>query len=309
MRALFTFFLAMVLAGAALAAGPQKLSIKEEKKTYSIDISYPRFGHPAVDRTLEAWAKSNAAEFRDSAREATGEINSWSAEIEYEVVRNDASMIVVAFNYYSYTGGAHPNTVTETFNFLMPDGRRVEFGELFSQRGVQRVSDISIARLKQELGGPDGASDIDWIKRGAGPNARNFSSFQLLPKTLHITFDAYQVAAYVAGPQEVTIPLSAIKDVMRPNPRAPAASFDCLNARSEVERAICASNELATLDRHLGEAYADKLTWADDAAKLAALRQAQRAWLRQRDASCRGPAISACLTAMYQKRLKELEAP
>jgi uncharacterized protein YecT (DUF1311 family) len=191
----------------------------------------------------------------------------------------------------------------------MPDGRRVEFAELFTPKGVQRVSDIAIARLKQDIGGPDGMSDMDWIRRGAGPNARNFSSFALLPRELLITFDAYQVAAYAAGPQEVRIPLAQLRDVMRPNPRLPQASFDCTLARSEVERAICSSEALARLDRHMSEAYAFQLVWAADAAQQQALRGQQRAWLKTRDATCRGPGIAACLNVMYQRRLKELDAP
>jgi uncharacterized protein YecT (DUF1311 family) len=47
----------------------------------------------------------------------------------------------------------------------------------------------------------------------------------------------------------------------------------------------------------------------NEAAEQQALRAQQRAWLRTRDASCRGPAIAACLNVMYQRRLKELEDP
>ncbi len=309
MRSIAAFLLSLLLAGMALAAPPQKMTIKETRKGYDIDISYPRFGSATIDRQLETWARGVAKEFADSARESTGEPNPWATEVSYEITRNDAQMIVVSFQTYSYSGGAHPNTSSDTFNFLLPDGRRLEIAELFSPEGIQRISDISIAKLKQDMAGPDGMSDMDWIRRGAGPNARNFTSFELLPRLLHITFDAYQVAAYAAGPQEVSIPLSNLRDVMRPNPRLPAASFDCLMARSDVERAICSSDDLARLDRRLGEAYAYKLTWMDDQAEQQAFRAQQRGWLKMRDASCRGRAIASCLSPIYQRRLKELEAP
>ena len=308
MRSIAGLLLFLFVAATALAA-PQAMTIKETRKGYNTDISYPRFGHAAIDRQLETWARGIAKEFAEASRESTGEPNPWATEVNFEIKRNDARMIVVAFQNYSYSGGAHPNTSTETFNFLMPEGRRVEIAELFSPKGIQRISDISIARLKQELAGPDGVSDMDWIKRGAGPNARNFSSFLLMPRTLEITFDAYQVAAYAVGPQDVSIPLSNLRDVVRPNPRLPAASFDCLLARSEVERAICSSDELARLDRRLGEAYAYKLVWMDDAAERQTFRAQQRGWLKMRDTSCRGGAIAACLNTVYQRRLKELEAP
>ncbi|NOT40978.1 MAG: DUF4163 domain-containing protein [Alphaproteobacteria bacterium] len=309
MRSIVALALSLIIAGAALAAPPQKMTIKEARKGYEIDISYPRFGRPAIDRQLETWARGVAKAFAEVSRESTGEPNPWATEVSYEIKRNDAQMFVVSFQEYSYTGGAHPNTSSETFNFLMPDGRRVEIAELFSPKGIRRISDISIAQLKQDTGGSDGLADMDWVRRGAGPNARNFASFLLMPRTLHITFDAYQVAAYAAGPQEVNIPLSNLRDVLRPNPRALAPSFDCLAARSEVERAICSSSDLARLDRHMGEAYAGKLVWIDATAEQQAFRARQRAWLKRRDSSCRGPAIAACLTSIYQQRLKELEEP
>lgn len=309
MRGVAAFLLSLLVAATALGAPPQKMTIKETRKGYVLDVSYPRFGHAAMDKALETWARSIAQDFREAAREATGEPNPWSGEVSYEVLRQDAQMTVVAFAYYTYTGGAHPNSSSETFNFLMPEGRRVEFAEIFSPKGIQRVSDISVARLKQVLGGPDGIGDLDWIKRGAGPNGRNFASFALLPRDLMITFDAYQVAAYVFGAQEVRIPLTHLRDVMRPNPRVPAASFDCALARTEVEQAICGSHELARLDRHMSDAYAFKLTWEEDEVRRQKIRAEQRAWLRTRDANCRGPAIAACLNVMYQRRLKEVEDP
>ncbi|MFM9864461.1 MAG: DUF3298 domain-containing protein [Micropepsaceae bacterium] len=309
MRSIVALALSLLIAGAALAAAPQKMSIKEARKGYEVDVSYPRFGHSAVDRQLETWARGIAKDFAEGARESTGVPQPWASEVGYEILRQDAQMIVVLFRNYTYTGGAHPNSSSETFNFLMPDGRRVEFAEVFSPKGIRLVSDISIAQLKQDTGTPDGLADMDWVRRGAGPNARNFASFALLPRELYITFDAYQVAAYAAGPQEVRIKLSNLRDVMRPNPRAPAPSFDCLAARSEVERAICSSVDLARLDRHMGEAYAGKLVWIDEAAVSQAVRAQQRAWLKRRDTSCRGPAIAACLTSFYQQRLKELEEP
>jgi uncharacterized protein YecT (DUF1311 family) len=307
----FVALLALVLcfAGESFGAPLQKREIKEKRAHYTLEVSYPRVGHAAIDAALEAYAQAVARDFREMAKDASSDPAPWAGELSYDVARNDKAMIAIAFTWYSYTGGAHPNATTETFNFLLPVGLRVEIAELFTPKGIQRISDISVARLKQALTGPDGMSDIDWIKRGAGPNARNFASFVLLPGKLHVVFDAYQVAAYAAGPQEVRIPLAQLRDVMRPDPRLPAASFDCALARSEVERVICSSRALARLDRHVAEAYAAKLMWAEDEAKRAAIRAEQRAWLKRRDALCLhgGRPLAACLTGAYQQRLDALQ--
>lgn len=297
---------------ATVGAAPlrlEKQEIKETKRAYEIKLAYPRTGHPVIDRQLSAWVRELATSFAKDATEAKDRMT-WDEELTYEVPRNDGQVLSLVFTLYNFTGGAHPNSAFHTFHFLLPDGTNAEIAEIFSPRGIRRISDISIARLRRDLAGPDGMSDADWISKGAAPNARNFANFVLTPSELTIHFDAYQVAAYAAGPQEVRIPVAQLRDTMRPDVRAPAASFDCVLARSDIEQVICSSRDLARLDRRLAEAYADKLIWAEDDAKRQSLRQQQRAWLRMRDTSCGAARMSmvACLMPVYQKRITELES-
>jgi uncharacterized protein YecT (DUF1311 family) len=287
-------------------------TISETKSSHEIKIDYPQTGVARIDTELATWARKLASEFAAEARAASADgargSQAWSSELSFTVARNDGAVLSLVFAHYTYAGGAHPNTTSRTFHFLMPDGQNAEIAELFTPRGIRRISDIAINRLQQDLGGPDGLSDDDWIKRGAGPNPKNFASFVLTPTTLTLHFDAYQVAAYAAGPQKVRIPLARLRDTLRADPRAPAASYDCAAARGVVETTICGSTALARLDRRMSEAYLERLAWAEDEAARAALRQSQRAWIAGRNATCpsdpAGP--SACLTRLYHQRLEAL---
>lgn len=78
-----------------------------------------------------------------------------------------------------------------------------------------------------------------------------------------------------------------------------AASFDCTQASTRVEKLICADAELSRLDAKLGEAYARARRSTDDAATLQA---AQRAWLAQRN-RCDD---SDCLAERYRQRIAAL---
>jgi uncharacterized protein len=49
---------------------------------------------------------------------------------------------------------------------------------------------------------------------------------------------------------------------------AQAASFDCENAKSEVEKLICIDEELSRLDETLKETYREALTWTDNKKQL-----------------------------------------
>lgn len=86
----------------------------------------------------------------------------------------------------------------------------------------------------------------------------------------------------------------------------PAAGFDCTHAASASEKAICADAELAALDQRLGQLYAELQR---NERGRHARRDAQRAWLRQRDSDC--GANTGCLHGSYDVRLRELlaEAP
>lgn len=83
---------------------------------------------------------------------------------------------------------------------------------------------------------------------------------------------------------------------------AHAASFDCAKAKSADEKAVCADDELSTLDEHLGRYYETAIVELQDGAQC--LKADQGLWLGKR-AAC---ADNDCLEALYLDRLAELDA-
>ncbi|HLY57770.1 MAG TPA: lysozyme inhibitor LprI family protein, partial [Stellaceae bacterium] len=94
-------------------------------------------------------------------------------------------------------------------------------------------------------------------------------------------------------------------------------SFDCGRASASSERLICASDELAGLDRSLDENFR-ALREPLDAAGRTSLVAAQKRWLQQVVATCaipvggdvpadKRPAAIACLAGAYRARIAELQ--
>src|SRR5512133_2601428 len=89
-------------------------------------------------------------------------------------------------------------------------------------------------------------------------------------------------------------------------------SFDCAKARRADEKVVCATPDLAFLDRLVADAYAAAL--ARDAAKADALRDRQRKWVAgrtecfdERDGERPDAETSAaCLRREYGSRLSDL---
>jgi peptidoglycan-N-acetylglucosamine deacetylase len=282
-----------------------KKSMTLKNKQVDISIEYPQTGNPKIDGAIRRYAGDSFKWFAASKPDDDGNTSAYMLQTTYTVERNDGKVLAILFTEYTDMGGAHPNSDYHTLDFLLPDGAQVFLPEIVDgQRGLKRVSDLAAAGLLKSIGtGSDALSDKDTIAMGTGPQADNFKDFVLLPDKLHIFFPPYQVAAYAAGPQEIFIPFSKLKDVMRPDWRAPAASFDCKKAASVIEHAICADAALARLDRQTAEAYQVAIKNAYEPTAQEKVRQEQRAWVARRNAACGSPAPSACLTKFYTDRL------
>ncbi|HEY0265898.1 MAG TPA: lysozyme inhibitor LprI family protein [Rhizomicrobium sp.] len=94
-------------------------------------------------------------------------------------------------------------------------------------------------------------------------------------------------------------------------PGPPGPSFDCAHAATPIEKAICADGDDTAGDRDLARSYKKVMAGLKSDADKAALRDSQRAWVRQRDAACAAPkppqTVGLCLRPFYAQRLKELD--
>jgi hypothetical protein len=144
--------------------------------------------------------------------------------VGYKVAVAQDDLLSVEFNVYSYyQGAAHPNSSSEVINYDLKNGKQLKLSDLFKPgaKYLQAISAYSIAELKKQAS-QKGLLD-DQIQEGAGPVAKNYQSWTITRKGLGITFDAYQVGPYAAGPQFVVVPYSSLKDLI--NPEGPIAQF------------------------------------------------------------------------------------
>lgn len=86
------------------------------------------------------------------------------------------------------------------------------------------------------------------------------------------------------------------------NPLPGQASFDCTRAATGTERLICSDGRAGVADIRLAWVYRALLHRSDPTGR-AALQEAQRTWLKRRDAC----ATAQCLDTLYSDRLDALE--
>ena len=85
------------------------------------------------------------------------------------------------------------------------------------------------------------------------------------------------------------------------------ASFDCNEAKTTLDNAICYSSIAASLDLAVDQSYKTWLNNLNDADRDILIRE-QKDWLRKRDLICGSDrSVFGCLETLYGARLLELE--
>lgn len=207
---------------------PKVFTEKNKPKFFEINAEYPELSGVSLqtaakfNQIAKTLAMNEAVRFRKKLLaqtvedlelfKETGGIN--TVEINYNVEYADNEIISIFFSNYFYMGGAHESSYSFTLNFDLKTGRQLKLADLFKPNSnyLKVISDYSIQKLKKDFG--EDAQD-DWLQLGAGAELKNFKSWNITKKGLNLNFDTYQVASYVAGPQEVIIPFEEMKNILR----------------------------------------------------------------------------------------------
>ncbi len=215
----------------------ENITEKEVNKAdnYTTEVTYPVFSgirDSQAKEDINAHIKSSvfavAESFKNDARENCDfsklgdNAPDWTCEFyalpeAYNVIDR---ILSVRMEYYRFTGGAHGATNYVYLNYNLSTGKPVEWNSVFKSDSeyLKKISDFSRDYLIANITKGDNAmTNEEWVKEGTEPKSDNyntnvgFNDFGII-----ILFQQYQVAAYAAGPQEVTIPYPEFKDFIDP---------------------------------------------------------------------------------------------
>jgi len=176
--------------------------INENTAAYFITAQYPQFGIPAIDAQIKQTVETAADDIRTAAANPPDSAvlqNTFQGSFDKVYVGPD--IISVELILSEYTGGAHGLTVFRGMNFDRSSGRVLSLTDALSLTGLSlpQVAAQANAQLQQQLGSGFQFTD------GASATAENYSEFLVNEKNVTFIFEEYQVAAYAAGVQYVTI--------------------------------------------------------------------------------------------------------
>lgn len=176
--------------------------IQEDSETYTVNAQYPQFAISSIDAQIRTAVEDVVAEFKTlpaNPPESATPKNEFTGTFDSVYVGSDVVSVKLILS--QYTGGAHPMTLFSGVNYDRATGRQLFLEDALALIGksVAQVSAEATAQLKVKLGD-------SMFEEGANSNPENFSSFLISADTVTFIFQQYQVAAYAAGPQEVSFP-------------------------------------------------------------------------------------------------------
>jgi hypothetical protein len=212
----------LFLAGAAAAAQTVKLpspktlytvmSVTWKDRSITVDVRYPQFNKPALDKLLKDKAMAgvgqfikDAREYRDGDEEGGGEPRQYACFIDFTIRMLNSSLISLTYDTYVDYAGAHPTTMMSSVAADFKTGKPIKLDDIFKPNS-KYLSTISKSATKSLLATLDPV-EKDNIDSGAAPKPENFSVFYFQPSQIVFYFNEYQVASYAAGPQSYTLNL------------------------------------------------------------------------------------------------------
>ena len=226
---------------AAVRVTPKVIKETNKEKFYAIDAEYPQIEGDArfekFNREARGLITKDVAAFKagqTSEESETGnnnvladEARTSTLDIGYEIRYATDDLISVEFSEGTYeAGAAHGNSNTTVVNYDVKNGKKLALADLFNPNSkyLSVISAYCIKDLRdRSKKDKDAMLDEEMMKSGAAPRADNYRAVAITKKGLWVTFDPYQVAPYAAGPQQVLVPYSALKDIIKPD--GPVAAF------------------------------------------------------------------------------------
>jgi hypothetical protein len=151
---------------------------------------------------------ANIPEYLESINNLTeDDIN--QMDVSCSINTNHNNILSVDISNGSYTGGAHPNSWSTTYNFDIRTGEVIKLKDILIDGGEEQLQKLA-EKLFVKNNGREG-----WdFEEGKFPLAVNFS---INTGGLYFFYNSYEIGSYVMGAPDVFIPYKDIKHLIKPN--------------------------------------------------------------------------------------------
>lgn len=158
-----------------------------------------------LKNTEQTLLPSALADFKNSVQNGYP-FNGYEAVLNYTLTYNQNCYLSYFYDDYSYTGGAHGNTVRASDTFYLPQGREVMLRNFFGVNEDYRIKVLKhiVKQAEQNMAENPGV----YFENYQSLIVKNFdeNSFYLTANGIVVYFQQYEIAPYSTGIVEFLIP-------------------------------------------------------------------------------------------------------
>ena len=197
----------------------QSQTIEDKNTDYSIAANYPvcdmadKTKKEILNNDLSKTIKDEISNFKETLDQGAEPLpniaNTFDAS--YKITYASESIFSLYFTIATYyNGAAHPNQYYLVYNYDLNKMSKIQLADLFKTdaKYLEKFSELCKIEFIKKF------TDA-WFTEGCDPKKENFINFVILPDSLKILIDPYQVAPYVEGPQELNLKYSDLKDLIK----------------------------------------------------------------------------------------------
>ena len=167
--------------------------------------------------SAEAVADTFVRAFETAYQESPAPWQRWFLEQSAEVACNDARVLGLRGTGSQHTGGAHPIAWARLATYDARDGRRLDLAALVVPESLPALTAAAerAFRLAREIPAGTSLADAGFTELEGG-RFRLPGDALLCPDSVSFHFDAYEIAPYVVGPSDWSLPTAAVLPFLRP---------------------------------------------------------------------------------------------
>jgi hypothetical protein len=207
---------------------PKKIHEEDPVYRYTIDAIYPQISGKNISKAAEEFnqrvftmVSNNLQSFKNSVKQDFPHMKTLpesvqhnQLKVDYDIdVINPLSLVSVRLTIESMQAGrAHPYNQHQVLNFDLLNNKELALSDLFKPdaKFLEAIANYSNSRLQESVNEKD-----KWmISEGTKPLLKNYKNWNIEADAILITFDEYQVAPHMYGPQEVEVPFSELKNLL-----------------------------------------------------------------------------------------------
>jgi hypothetical protein len=133
-----------------------------------------------------------------------------------EVIRQDASILMMELSGYRFLGGARGYDLTNFINWNTKAGKKIELKDIFTVGYARSLNDIAERIFRKQENLSDSAALIPNYLFSGGKFALN-DNFLITPIGIRFLYNQCEIKPYQAGKTNILIPYSEIGLLLRSN--------------------------------------------------------------------------------------------